>query len=145
MVPERAAEADQILSFWFEDCRPWQWFRRSSAFDREVRCRFGELTQTAQRGGLIDWESDQPSALALVLLLDQFSRQIWRDQPQAYLGDARARRLSKQAIHQGWLLWQQLLEQLENFVRIGHSFNLDSLTLMFSNCHKQYLEAVNFF
>ena len=103
MVPERAAEADQILSFWFEECRPWQWFRRSSAFDREVRCRFGELTQTAQKGGLIDWESDQPSALALVLLLDQFSRQIWRDQPQAYLGDARARRLSKQAIHQGWL------------------------------------------
>ena len=72
-----------------------------SAFDREVRSRFGDLTQFAQRGVLIDWECDQPSALAL--LRDQFSRQIWRDQPQAFLGDALARRLSRQAIHQGRL------------------------------------------
>ena len=92
-----------ILSFWFEETRPWQWFRQSNQFDWLVSRRFGQLSVEAQNGGLLNWEHDPASCLALVLLLDQFSRQIWRDSPLAYEGDVRALRLSQGALRQGWI------------------------------------------
>ena len=52
---------------------------------------------------MIDWEISQASSLAIVLLLDQFSRHIWRDQVRAYQGDLRAQRLSQRALDQHWL------------------------------------------
>ena len=95
--------AEDILRFWFEDCRPWQWFRSNSEFDRSVNERFRALAEAAQEQGLIDWEGSKTSCLALVLLLDQFSRQIWRDQARAFEGDLRAQRLSHLALDQRWL------------------------------------------
>ena len=94
---------EDILRFWFEECRPWQWFRRDHEFDRSVSERFRPLVEAAQGEGLIDWEGSRTSSLALVLLLDQFSRQIWRDQARAFQGDLRAQRLSQLALDQHWL------------------------------------------
>jgi len=103
MPPERNAQAGEILHFWFEQCRPWQWFRQDSAFDGRISERFGQLAQAAQEQQLSDWETRQDSALALVLLLDQFSRQIWRNKSRAYAGDEFAQRLSRLALDQRWL------------------------------------------
>ena len=103
MPPEGLILAEDILHFWFEECRPWQWFRQNQGFDRSLSERFGPLAEAAQHDGLIEWETNQTSSLALVLLLDQFSRQIWRDQASAYLGDVRAQRLSQLALDQHWL------------------------------------------
>ena len=103
MPAEGLPLAEDILRFWFEDCRPWQWFRRDSEFDRSVNERFRALAEAAQEQGLIDWEGSKTSCLALVLLLDQFSRQIWRDQARAFEGDLRAQRLSHLALDQRWL------------------------------------------
>ena len=94
MPAEGLPLAEDILRFWFEDCRPWQWFRSNSEFDRSVSERFGGLAEAAQDQKLIDWEVNQTSSLALVLLLDQFSRQIWRDQARAFQGDLRAQPVS---------------------------------------------------
>ena len=94
---------ESILSFWFVESRPWQWFRQSDQFDGRVKQRFGGLTEQAQRGELLDWEWKASSCLALVLLLDQFSRQVWRDSPMAYQGDGRALRLSESALQKGWI------------------------------------------
>ena len=99
MQPEQASQAEEILRFWFEECAPWQWFRRCDAFDRSVSERFGQLTEAAQQGQLIKWEVDQSSALALILLLDQFSRNIWRGQARAYQGDLHAQRLHAAHVH----------------------------------------------
>ncbi|QNJ05729.1 tetratricopeptide-like helical domain-conataining protein [Synechococcus sp. MEDNS5] len=104
MVPtEPARDADAILRFWFEDCRPWQWFRQNQRFDQLIGKRFGALCLSAQAGGLSDWEQGASSALALVLLLDQFSRHVWRGESQAFAGDARAVSLSREALRQGWI------------------------------------------
>ena len=103
MPAEGLPLAEDILRFWFEDCRPWQWFRSNSEFDRSVNERFRALAEAAQEQGLIDWEGSKTSCLALVLLLDQFSRQIWRDQARAFQGDLRAQRLSQLALDQHWL------------------------------------------
>ena len=94
---------EAILDFWFEQCRPWQWFRRSEAFDLEVRQRFGPLVEKALAGGLKNWEAEPSSCLALVLLLDQFSRQLWRGDARAFAGDEQALRLSQQALALGWI------------------------------------------
>ena len=100
---ETAADAAEILRFWFEDCRPWQWFRHNPHFDQAITDRFGDLTMSAQAGALTDWEQQPGSALALVLLLDQFSRHVWRGQAQAFAGDARALAISRVALQQGWI------------------------------------------
>ena len=94
---------EAILDFWFEQCRPWQWFRRSEAFDLEVRQRFGPLVEKALGGGLKNWEAEPSSCLALVLLLDQFSRQLWRGDARAFAGDEQALRLSQRALALGWI------------------------------------------
>ena len=87
MQPEARSQADVILNFWFEECRPWQWFRQDSRLDHCIREQFGQLAEAAHAEHLIAWETHQQSALALVLLLDQFSRHIWRNQARAFSGD----------------------------------------------------------
>ena len=93
-MAEHQYTAESIVNFWFIQCRPWQWFRQSDAFDEEIRSRFGDLVEQAQNGELQEWSSTPRSGLALVLLLDQFSRQIWRNQQRAYAGDPLALTLS---------------------------------------------------
>ena len=92
-----------VLRFWFQECRPHQWFRRNAGFDAMVLERFGKLTSSALNGELSHWEQSSSSALALVLMMDQFTRQIWRNEPRAFAGDAYALRLTRKAIAEGWL------------------------------------------
>lgn len=95
--------ADDVLEFWFQQCRPWQWFRRRDSFDALVRDRFFALVERAVAGELQAWADNPSSGLALVLLLDQFSRQIWRGEARAFAGDAQAQLLSHGALRRGWV------------------------------------------
>lgn len=101
MLP--ADEPASILSFWFEECRPVQWFRADPEFDACIAERFGHRVKQAIQGELMHWEQHPDSALALVLLLDQFTRQIWRHQPRAFSGDPTALRISLRAEVCGWI------------------------------------------
>jgi uncharacterized protein (DUF924 family) len=100
----RAAE---ILSFWFGDdpARPLahsaRWFERDDAFDAQVRERFAPLLECAARGELDGWPAHPRGALALIVLLDQLSRNIHRDSPLAFAQDARARRLTLDGLERG--------------------------------------------
>ncbi len=95
--------ADDVLEFWFQHCRPWQWFRRRDSFDALLRERFGEAVELALAGELDHWSRGPSSGLALVLLLDQFTRQIWRGQAKAFAGDPPALKLSLVALERGWI------------------------------------------
>ena len=95
--------AKAVLHFWFEECRPWQWFRQRDGFDALVSERFGSLVQLALAGQLTRWKQQSDPALALVLLLDQFTRQVYRGKPQAYSGDVHALALSQRALANGWI------------------------------------------
>lgn len=103
MLRERSEAAAEILRFWFEQTQPRQWFRKDPAFDALLEQRFGEATRLAIAGELKAWASEAESALALVLLLDQFPRQIWRGTARAFAGDDQALALSQQAVRCGWL------------------------------------------
>ena len=69
------SQAKAVLQFWFDECRPWQWFRQRDAFDALVSERFGSLVEFALAGGLNSWGEQSNTGLPLVLLLDQFTRQ----------------------------------------------------------------------
>ena len=97
------SQAKSVLQFWFNDCRPWQWFHQRDAFDALVNKRFGALVEFALAGQLASWEEECEPALALVVLLDQFTRQVYRGRPQAYGGDAQALELSQRALTNGWI------------------------------------------
>lgn len=98
---------EAILEFWFGrpgsagygDSRD-EWFRKSPAFDAVIRERFGTAIETALAGGFADWTSPRP-ALARILLLDQFTRNAFRDTPRAFAGDPLALTLAREAVARG--------------------------------------------
>jgi uncharacterized protein (DUF924 family) len=96
-------QASQVLAFWFSETQPRQWFAKDLAFDALVGERFVGLTRRAIAGELDAWSAEPTEALALVLLLDQFPRQIWRDTAMAFAGDPQAQALSLQALDRGWV------------------------------------------
>ena len=95
--------SDDVLDFWFQQCRPWQWFRRRDSFDALVRDCFTVPVERALVGELDAWAETPRGGLALVLLLDQFSRQIWRGEAKAFTGDQQAQSLSQEALKKGWV------------------------------------------
>ncbi len=99
-----------ILEFWLgEDfASGWpsrdmgkQWFGGGPELDRQIAERFGPQVAQALAGGLAEWEARPLDRLALVILLDQFPRNIHRGQAKAFAGDARAQRLVREALAQG--------------------------------------------
>lgn len=89
---------DEILEFWFGDApeeegRPSGtelWFGRSARVDRTIEKRFGRLLQKGKAGDLDGWAASPRGRLALIILLDQFSRNIHRETPEAYAADEKA-------------------------------------------------------
>ncbi len=93
----------EVLAFWFEAASPSQWFLKDPAFDHQVREQFIGLTRQAVAGELTAWGRQPHTGLALVLLLDQFPRQIWRGSAMAFSGDGGALALSQSAVANGWV------------------------------------------
>jgi uncharacterized protein (DUF924 family) len=88
-----AVSPDAILDFWFGQpphVSRKEWFRKDAAFDDAIRTRFGDAIAQASAGGYGEWCHEARGALARVLLLDQFTRNIYRGTAAAFSGDARA-------------------------------------------------------
>lgn len=84
---------DEVLDFWFGDpLRPRSqfWFGKSEETDSVIRDRFSGAVKEAADGGLDGWAEDPRGRLALIILLDQFPRNIWRNEAEAYLCDGLA-------------------------------------------------------
>lgn len=90
-----------ICRFWFEEIEHSSWFKQSDEFDRELQERFGELLEAAKRDELDDWCDSATGYLGLIILLDQFSRNIYRDTSEAFAADDKALTLALQVIEQG--------------------------------------------
>jgi uncharacterized protein (DUF924 family) len=99
-VAATPAEALAVFTFWCE-AGPKRWFKTDAAFDAEFRARFLDLHEAAARGALDRWGATAEGALALVLLLDQFPRNCFRDSPRTFATDARARAVADRAIAAG--------------------------------------------
>jgi uncharacterized protein (DUF924 family) len=95
--------ATDVLDFWFGDgaAARDEWFRKDPAFDARIRERFGALVEQALAGTLVGWDRAPAPALAQALLLDQFTRNIFRDTPRAFAGDAQALALARTMVARG--------------------------------------------
>lgn len=98
----------EVLEFWFGPAsqragmRPRDaWFRKDPAFDQAIRERFGPTIEAALQGALPGWDDTPEDTLAQILLLDQFTRNAWRDTPRAFAGDERALALARRLVDRG--------------------------------------------
>ena len=97
---EASVTPDVILAFW-RDAGPRRWYTPDDAFDAEVRQRFFDLWQRAAAGDLSSWEASDDGALALVIVVDQFPRNMFRGDAKTYASDALAREVAHRAIERG--------------------------------------------
>ncbi|PKG53055.1 DUF924 family protein [Halomonas sp. MES3-P3E] len=91
--------AQAVLDFWFEELTPAQWFKKDLEMDRKIQARFGELHAQAARCECYPWRKTAEGRLAEIIVLDQFSRNIFRDDARAFATDALA--LAQEAVAAG--------------------------------------------
>lgn len=89
---------EDIIEFWFNELTPSQWWQKSAAFDTELKERFFDVHQQVIRCELSHWRASAVGRLAEIIVIDQFSRNIYRDTPQAFTYDPLALALAQAAV-----------------------------------------------
>ncbi len=89
---------DAILNFWFEELKPEDWFRKSRALDNLIKERFSTVLEKAAQGELTEWRDTPEGRLAEIIVLDQFSRNIFRGKKEAFGNDALALKLAEEMV-----------------------------------------------
>ncbi|BFM12128.1 DUF924 family protein [Simiduia litorea] len=117
-------DANSILTFWFEEITPKDWWRKSAQFDADLRRRFDTVLQAARRGELKHWCESASGCLALVIVLDQFSRNIYRDKPEAFAADAQALAIAQLAVNRGFD--KSLPSERRNFLYMPYMHSEDA-------------------
>jgi uncharacterized protein (DUF924 family) len=115
---------DEIVDFWFADAVRPLWFNATEAFDSELRERF-EATWASARDGMYDhWAEEARSALALVIVLDQFPLNMFRQDARQYSTEAHARDIAGQAIDSALDQQLEAVEKAFLYLPFMHSENL---------------------
>ena len=117
-------DTSEVLDFWFKEMPPERRFRTDLALDAAIKARFEPLWRDALAGGLGPWEGDAPGALALIVLTDQFPRNMFRGMPEAFATDAFARSTAARAIDKGFDLQVSPEAQPFFYLPLMHSENL---------------------
>jgi len=131
MNDERKKSVDEILEFWFgtEDAEGRQtqsrWFTVDPEFDRLCTVMFLQRYEDAASGLLEDWREEPRSCLALLLLLDQFPRNMFRNAARAFAADAKAREIVSHAIRAGFDRALSPVERMFLYLPFEHSESLD--------------------
>jgi uncharacterized protein (DUF924 family) len=114
------AWVDDVIRFWFEELAESHWFTRSEAIDARIRDRFLELHERLMTNEALRVAAPR-SLLAAVIVLDQFSRNLFRGSPRAYAADPIARRLSRTAIDQRFDFAMNKTERYFLYLPFEHS------------------------
>lgn len=156
-------DALEVLHFWFGDAGTFEvrdvWFRKSEEFDKVVRSRFGETIERALANELQGWSATAGGTLALILVLDQFTRNAFRGTPRAFAGDALALAYARSLVYHGrdrdlapiqrWFVYmpfehsESLVDQYES-VRLFRELAADGLREPLDWAHK-HLDVVRRF
>lgn len=123
-----------VLTFWFEELTPKDWWTKNDSLDQSIEERFAQLHRQASLGELFEWRKTAKGSLAEIIVLDQFSRNIYRDSAKAFAQDAQALTLAQVAIEKGYN--QQLSQSEQQFLY---------LPFMHSESKKIHEEAVKLY
>ncbi len=146
-----------ILHFWFQECTAADWFTKNEAFDALLKQRFHTTLIAAKNGECFAWRKTIHGRLAEIIILDQFSRNVFRDTPAAFAQDSMALVLSQEAIEspefstlsideKKFMLMPMMHSEskiiheiaLEQFTQLG-----DAQTLEYEILHKQIIDRFN--
>ncbi|PNK61824.1 DUF924 family protein [Psychrobacter sp. FDAARGOS_221] len=106
-------QAQQVLDFWFNDAHQPYWFAKDDEFDAKIRELFEDTLQQAKAGECAHWRETAQGAVAEIIVLDQFSRNLYRNSPQAFAQDGMALILAQQLLKRDD--YQQLTEEQKRF------------------------------
>ena len=110
------AKAEEILAFWIDEIGPEGWYKGGAALDALCRDRFLDDWEKGRRGDYAQWTTTAPNALALLILLDQFPRNMFRGEARAFATDRQARAVAKAMIASG--RQAELEPEEQHFVRL---------------------------
>jgi len=120
--------SDDILDFWFgapsapeHGKRRDVWFKKDTAFDAEISARFRTLWERARDGALADWVAARDTLLALIVLCDQFPRNMFRGQPLAFSTDAHALAAARTMVDRKWDLDCSLYQRAFVYLPFEHA------------------------
>lgn len=91
----------EIIDFWFKEIEPARWWIKDTSFDNDINNKFLHVHEAARQCELVPWRETASGRLAEIIVLDQFSRNMYRDTPQAFAYDGIALALSQEAIAMG--------------------------------------------
>jgi uncharacterized protein (DUF924 family) len=134
--PRGASTPEEILDFWFgregeEGYGEFReaWFLKDPSFDREVRNRFEAVYEEAAAGALEAWKEEARSCLALIVVLDQFPRNMFRGDARTYAADGLALAMARHAVEQAYDRELPPFQRLFVYLPFEHSENLDDQRL----------------
>ena len=114
----------KILNFWFKESTSEQWFTKDSNFDRQIKVKFLKIVELAIIGKLDDWANDPYSCLALIITLDQFPRNLFRNNKLSFENDPKALKFCKHAINNNYIETLINEERLFALLPLIHSENI---------------------
>lgn len=151
--------AQSVLDFWFtsEELnsataseRMSLWFSSNADFDYDIERRFGKLVSMASKGAFDIWQNDPKSALALVILLDQFPRNLYRNSSKAFATDQKALDITKMALDRGDLNTLEPIESGFLLMPFQHSESLEDQNLgiaayktLLEDCPEDWRDVIN--
>lgn len=115
--------ANEMLRFWFDEHLK-DWFVKNPPFDAQIRSRFLPLHEEAAAGRLAHWADESSGCLALVIVLDQFPRNMFRGKARAFATDSLARAAARVILERGWDKQMTQAEQLFAYLPFEHSESL---------------------
>lgn len=114
----------EILKFWFDESKPVQWFQKNNEFDQEIQARFEPDYNLAIQDIYDGWMESAKGSLALIILLDQFPRNMFRDTAKMFASDHKALLVAKHAVEKRFDTMMQLREKVFLYLPYEHSEDL---------------------
>lgn len=136
-----AAAAGDVLDFWFAEANAARWFVTDTAFDEEIREHFGHSVNAAADGRLDGWAETPAGWLALLILLDQCPRNLYRGDPRAWAQDVKAQRVVLSGIARGDDRRLLALQRVFAYMPLEHAENMDLQQLAVEQFGALCLEA----
>jgi len=116
---------DDIIHFWFTESNQDQWFQKDTDFDNQIRERFESAYHLGLGGAYDSWLSDAIGCLALIILYDQFPRNMFRETPQMFATDGKAREISRHLIENKFDQKMTLHQKVFSYLPFEHSEELE--------------------
>ena len=142
MIPQKAQE---ILDFWFKETSDEKKFQKDVVFDQIIKDRFIKDFELASQNEYDDWQDQPMSALALVILFDQFSRNMFRDSEKAFSQDHKARLIVNDSVYAGYLEAMNESQRLFMVLPLIHSEEITDHDMAYYLLGKYLAEHEDFY